>query len=161
VRVRLEYILHQAVHSVASCLDLRVECLLLLALLLKFYQLINLVQHCDDSLFGNHLGDKGLCLVLLDAKEVAELNKGDVHVKLAEHRNVVLDERLVQHGIAIRVANVLMHLQALLELSHVFSLHNFADEDFGEQLVELIAFQALVFVQHSHQTGFPWTSWGK
>ena len=64
----------------------------------------------------------------MDAKEIAKLDEGNVHVDLAEDADVMFDQCFFKDAVAITVADVLVSLERLLEFSHVISLHNLSHE---------------------------------
>lgn len=75
----------------------------------------------------------------MDAKEIAKLDEGNVHVDLAEDADVMFYQCFFKDAVAIAVADVLVGLERLLEFSHVLSLHDLSHEHFLEQPVELEA----------------------
>jgi len=95
--VLLEHVLHQRVDLLASHTNLVIECLLLTAFFLELNKLVLLVENCLNTPLRYHTSNELLCLINLDAEEVAQLSKADVHIDARDDHDVVLDQGLVQN----------------------------------------------------------------
>lgn len=103
-----------------------------MAKLLEFDQLVHLVEDAANALLGNHFRDHLLGLLRSYSQEVAQLRESDVHIYFGENLNVVLDECLLQHRVAITQFDLLMHFQLRFKLFGVLAANNSAKRHFTQ-----------------------------
>jgi hypothetical protein len=96
--------------------DLGVQSHLLVGRIIKFDQLVNLVERACHSLLTDHLGDDCLRLVRANPQEVAEFFERDVQVDFRKHTNVMFDQSFVQRSVAVLESDLLMDLQLSFKL---------------------------------------------
>lgn len=99
--------------------NLCIQGLLLAALLFKHHDLVDLVKFTLDRLCCYHVCHKLFGFQGRHSKECAQLLKGDVHVDLADHSDVVLDQSFIKHFVAIPSHDVLVLFKLAFKVLHI------------------------------------------
>lgn len=154
-------ITHQGVYVFTDGLDLLVIGGLSVRLVLELNKFILLVQNSVQTFLTYLLGNDFFRLLRSNSKEVSKFFKGNVHVQLRNHLDIVLDTRIFQDWKAIRVFNFLMSFERISETFYVSISKQFTSENFLEEITKRIFCDSGIFYQQRNNSWSLRSSWGK
>lgn len=117
--VSTDDVLAEGVDLRARFTNLVIESLLLASFLLELHKFIFLVKDGLNTALLHHVCDDILSLLGRDAQELADLLEANVHVDMRDDQDVVLNQRLLKHRVAISCDHVLPSFELVLEIFDV------------------------------------------
>lgn len=124
VRVLLDHVINHTLDIFAYWANLGVQGLLLMTLLFKHHDLVHLVKFTADRASCYHLCYKLFSFESGHPKEGAKLLEGNIHINLAYHSDVVLDQSFIKYFVAIASLDVLVLFKLTFKVFHVLLTDN-------------------------------------